>query len=101
MSLQPTPLPNEGINRRVNDITRPCDICGNPIPLHGGTEYDVDTPDPITGIPSRETFAVHIPCGLTGKPKVRGMRDPDSLRFSIVNVDGRCEDAPCCGCCFP
>lgn len=71
----------------VNRYKAPCAVCGNQVPANGGKLVRK----------ARGWVPVHLACE-SGQPGVV------SYTFSsgetvTQNRDGRCEDAPCCGCC--
>jgi hypothetical protein len=73
----------------VNRYAAPCAACGNRVPARGGTLSK-----------SGSTYEVrHLACS-TGdrRPQVIGFRFGSGATMT-VNANGRCEDAPCCGCC--
>lgn len=88
------------INSRVNRVQMTCDCCGLPVPALGGTEFEAVI-NPCAEVEDTRTFTLHIACAVAGTPSVRGLRGPDGEVVQIQNVLGRCEDAPCCGCCYP
>jgi hypothetical protein len=74
----------------VNKYVGECSICGAPVaPLAGVLERA-----------GRGWSVKHLACADRGEPAV------DTFQFGgsdntvyIRNKKGRCEDAPCCGCC--
>ena len=76
-----------------------CDVCDSPVPARAG----------VLGEKQGGRWRVrHTPCSLTvagrGFDAARLMRPVSSIRLNsgytaTVNSRGRCEDAPCCGCC--
>jgi hypothetical protein len=68
----------------VNQGPADCCICGAPIPPMGGL------------LIGRRGFA-HLSCRESGKSEVTTVRTSGGT--FTQNRKGRCEDAPCCGCC--
>jgi hypothetical protein len=75
----------------VNKYPAPCAVCGATVPAHGGT---------LTRFRGgRGGYLVtHLTCEASGAPMV------DVFTFNSgatmrQNRNGRCIDAPCCGCC--
>lgn len=87
-------------NSRVNRVQMTCDCCGLPVPALGGTEFEAVI-NPGAQVETTRTFTLHLACAVAGTPAVRAVRGSDGKVIQIQNVRGRCEDAPCCGCCFP
>lgn len=84
---------------RVNRTSGPCRVCGLPVPRNGGVEWEAP---PATERDMGEPFDVltaHLACRVSGRSEVVGVRDFAGKLVGIVNRNGRCEDAPCCGCC--
>ena len=74
----------------VNRYPGPCSQCGARVPALGGNLVRV----------SGQLRPVHLCCDDVTSPT----RSVVEFRFSsgevaTRNVRGRCEDAPCCGCC--
>ena len=72
----------------TNKYPSPCQACGATVPANGGT----------LSREGRRWVARHLACSESGRPEV------DTFIFSSGEVRtrnrrGRCEDAPCCGCC--
>lgn len=72
----------------VNRYAGTCSICGRAVPPSGGQ---------VTRRGRRWTVA-HLACAKAGREQVHTVRFASGETF-IRNVQGRCEDAPCCGCC--
>lgn len=47
----------------------------------------------------RSRVPVHLACHDRGEPTVFEVRSGDGRLLGTQNYRGRCEDAPCCGCC--
>lgn len=69
----------------TNPIECNCGLCNLPIPQNGGV-FDHGT----------QSFR-HIACQKKGRASVTEIRF-ENMTF-IQNIAGKCEDAPCCGCC--
>ena len=80
---------------RVNRDVRKCLFCRLPVPALGGVEFEMPAEPGAPG----ETVCAHLVCRITGRPEVVAVRDFAGDVVGIVNRTGRCEDAPCCGCC--
>ena len=83
----------------VNRVKANCAVCGLPVPALGGVAYEYP---PATEREMGEVFEVrtdHLACHITGRPEVVAVRNFAGELVGIVNRTGRCEDAPCCGCC--
>ena len=65
-----------------------CD-CGNAVPAHQGT---------LERTASRRWRVVCRSCNPAGTPEVTTVRTSSGWT-GTRNARGRCEDAPCCGCC--
>lgn len=77
----------------VNKYPADCMICGHTVPANGGTLKRS----------GRRWLVRHIACGdgASARPAVIattffGSHGPTTV---YQNVNGSCEDAPCCGCC--
>lgn len=68
----------------VNKYAARCESCGSTVPANGGTIRKV----------GRRWVARHLDCS-SGVVSIRF----NSGATMSVNAHGRCEDAPCCGCC--
>ncbi len=73
---------------RVNKYKGACAICGNLVPCNGGRLIRDD----------RKFTPVHLSCYEAKNPQVTEIRF-SSGETVTQNRNGRCEDAPCCGCC--
>ena len=71
----------------VNKFGGTCDTCGSPVPALGGTIERH----------GRRWKVYHLACK-SGSPSVIAIQF-NSDEVHTRNVNGRCEDAPCCGCC--
>ena len=72
----------------VNKYPGTCEHCGSHVARNAGKLRKA----------GRGWAVAHLACADKRSPQV------DTFRFSsghvaIRNVNGRCEDAPCCGCC--
>jgi len=84
---------------RVNRLIGTCAVCGLPVPALAGVEWDCpEETERDMGEPY-ETRTAHLACRVTGHAEVVAVRDFSGEVIGIVNRTGRCEDAPCCGCC--
>jgi hypothetical protein len=72
----------------VNKYPGICDICGAPVPQNGGNVEKVNGSWVVT----------HLACKASGLAEVITTRFSDGAVI-YQNRRGRCEDAPCCGCC--
>ena len=70
-----------------NRYPAPCAACGATVPAHGGRLSKV----------GRTWTVYHLACE-AGAPAVVEFRLASGATM-IRNRRGRCEDAPCCGCC--
>ena len=73
---------------KVNKYKGTCAICGNLVPCNAGRLVRE----------GRSFYPVHLACHEAKNPQV------NTITFSsgetiTKNKNGRCEDAPCCGCC--
>lgn len=64
-----------------------CEACGSDVPPNGGTVRKI----------GRRWIVRHLACDASGRSEVMEVRFGD--RSFTRNKRGRCEDAPCCGCC--
>lgn len=71
----------------VNKYAGNCSVCGATVPANGGTLRRR----------GRAWLVAHTACD-RGRPAVTVARF-NSGGSVWQNVRGRCEDAPCCGCC--
>jgi hypothetical protein len=71
----------------VNKYAAPCGTCGHRVPPNGGTVRRV----------GRRWVTEHLACE-GGTPAVIATTF-NSGATVYQNARGRCEDAPCCGCC--
>jgi hypothetical protein len=78
------------VSAGVNRYAAPCASCGARVPARGGALLEG---------PRRSWQVFHLTCadGAPG-PRVVETRSGNGQTF-IRNARGRCEDAPCCGCC--
>lgn len=65
-----------------------CYICGAYVPKHGGNCENING----------RWVVSHLACKTSGKSEVIYTRFSDGQEV-YQNRRGRCEDAPCCGCC--
>lgn len=84
---------------RVNREQATCVICGLPVPALGGVEWDCPAETERDMGEPFELRTAHLSCRVTGRPEVVAVRNFAGEVVGIVNRTGRCEDAPCCGCC--
>lgn len=73
----------------VNKYAGPCRYCGARVPPRGGR---------LKNVSGRWTVS-HLACSGSKSPRVHTIRFSGSGQTYIRNSNGRCEDAPCCGCC--
>ncbi len=73
--------------RTVNRYPAPCATCGARVPANGGT---------LERAGGRWTVR-HLECHASGRAEVITVRTAGWT--GTRNRHGRCEDAPCCGCC--
>jgi hypothetical protein len=73
----------------TNRYAANCVLCGNLVPKNGGTLKRRGKRWEVT----------HLSCEQAKSPAVRSFYFPTTGNTIIQNVNGRCEDAPCCGCC--
>ena len=66
-----------------------CQICGNRVAARAGNLLRV----------GREWKVRHIACDTNNAPSVSVTYFPSTGNTVYTNRGGRCEDAPCCGCC--
>lgn len=84
---------------RVNREVGTCSVCGLPVPALGGVSWESPAETERDMGEPFEIRTAHLPCRVTGHPEVVAVRDFAGDVVGIVNRTGRCEDAPCCGCC--
>lgn len=75
----------------VNKIAGECRFCRGRVPANGGRL------ERIGRWPFRWVVS-HLACRESNSPRVTSFMDVAGGAMH-QNVDGRCEDAPCCGCC--
>lgn len=75
----------------VNKYPGQCFLCGGHVPAKGGLLHRVSG--------RRARVPVHLSCADAGAPTVIEFRTGDGRLIGHQNRAGRCEDAPCCGCC--
>lgn len=78
----------ESMGTRVNKYAASCHYCGATVPANGGRLWKS----------GRRWLVSHLDCDDNGEARVIEYRF-SSGETAIQNVQGRCEDAPCCGCC--
>lgn len=71
----------------TNKFPAPCATCGNLVAVNAGTVQKENGRWVVT----------HLACAEAGQPAVMKIRT--SGGSFTRNRRGRCEDAPCCGCC--
>ena len=72
----------------VNKYPATCAICGGAVPANGGRLRKR----------GRYWITEHLACAASGRPAVHTIRFASGA-IMTQNARGRCEDAPCCGCC--
>jgi hypothetical protein len=72
----------------VNRRPQACHFCQNVVPANGGRMWKY----------GRTWYVAHLDCESKGEPRVIATTF-SSGETVYVNSGGRCEDAPCCGCC--
>jgi len=72
----------------VNKYKGSCSYCGGTVPVNGGNLRKV----------GRKWQVSHLSCEAAKSPQVI-VTTFNSGESVWVNSGGRCEDAPCCGCC--
>jgi hypothetical protein len=72
----------------VNKYKGTCEHCGGTVPAYGGNLRKV----------GRRWLVSHLACQEQNGPAVHVTRFSSGAEI-IQNARGRCEDAPCCGCC--
>jgi len=75
--------------QRVNTYRAKCHTCGRMVPANGG----------YLTKEGGQWIVRHPACSDSGAPAVVSYYFPDSGETVIQNKNGRCIDAPCCGCC--
>ena len=70
----------------TNKYAASCTVCGNQVPANGGNLKKV----------GRRWKVTHLACA-GGTPAVSSITTSGGTFYQ--NSRGRCEDAPCCGCC--
>ena len=73
-----------------NKYAGPCHFCGNRVAAKAGQ---------LLGKKAGRWAVAHLSCADTGKPEVVEVYFPSTGSRVYQNARGRCEDAPCCGCC--
>ena len=74
---------------RVNRYPGHCAYCGNRVQANAGVLLQV----------SGVWMPAHMECEMHQAPQVNSYYSPVTGFYGIQNARGRCEDAPCCGCC--
>jgi hypothetical protein len=74
----------------VNRYPAICAYCNGKVPANGGT---------MRRNAAGNTEVAHLSCKAAGRPAVHNMYSPVTGNSWTQNRAGRCEDAPCCGCC--
>ena len=79
---------------RTNKYPGNCGTCKRRVGANAGTLVKID----------RRWVVRHLSCHEVGAPTVTharfyGGRGPGTYQDVYQNSAGRCEDAPCCGCC--
>ena len=73
----------------TNKFAAYCVECNGRVPAHGGK---------LTKVGSRWEVR-HLACSAEGGAAVHTYSSPMTGWSGTRNARGRCEDAPCCGCC--
>ena len=73
----------------VNKYPIRCHYCSARVPAHGGRVWSW----------RGRWYGAHLTCQSEKAPRVRSFYFPSTGETMTQNVNGRCEDAPCCGCC--
>jgi len=74
---------------RANRYPGNCRVCGGRVARNAGS---------LEKLGGRWTVA-HLDCARTGEAEVVTFHSPTTGWTGTQNRRGRCEDAPCCGCC--
>lgn len=74
---------------RVNKYRATCATCGASVAPHAG-KLEKD---------GSAWIVRHLACADAGAPAVVELYIPSTGYRGTRNARGRCEDAPCCGCC--
>lgn len=74
---------------RVNRYAGSCAYCGARVQANAGTLLRVNN----------GWLPAHLECEMHQGPQVREYYSPATGFYGTQNIRGRCEDAPCCGCC--
>ena len=79
---------------KTNKYAGNCTQCGNRVAANAGTISKV----------GRRWAVAHLACATAKAPRVTharfyGGNGPGTYADVYQNSGGRCEDAPCCGCC--
>ena len=82
------------INVRVNKYRGYCPYCNAPVAPYAGTLIRKDT----RGRKDGKWAPAHLSCASNGSAQVNVISFSSGATFTR-NTRGRCEDAPCCGCC--
>jgi len=72
----------------VNKYSGKCHYCGAEVPANGGSAWKY----------GRRWYIAHLTCAKERKSNVVVTRFSSGAEV-YQNRRGRCEDAPCCGCC--
>ncbi len=67
-----------------------CHYCGSTVPARGGQ---------LLGKRGGRWAIAHLACNDSGQAQVSEVYFPSTGNRIFQNTRGRCEDAPCCGCC--
>ena len=73
----------------TNKYAGNCVYCGARVPARGGNLFKKDG----------RWVVAHLACGDAESPQVIEYYSPSTGFRGTRNAKGRCEDAPCCGCC--
>lgn len=72
----------------VNKYPASCASCGQRVPANGGQLHRSGS----------RWLVTHPACSEAGRPQVVSFAFGSGATITR-NINGRCEDAPCCGCC--
>jgi len=76
---------------RANRYPGTCYYCNGHVAKNAGVIFEKKY--------ARGFHVAHLACHDAGAPQVVTAYFPSTGQSMSVNARGRCEDAPCCGCC--